>query len=561
MSLGLPGLSPIELDSFSIGEGGIQADGRVLPTVPFVSEADIRIRIANGNAEVYKTFEAGEFNVPTPFTLSDASLSVFFSTGRGLGIEGEVNFGIDKVGEGRIGAAATLSEGFALDGEFNFDERIFGEGTTAQVRMGYENNAWSMGGTITIPEGKVPGVTSATINVDYSEDEGFSAQGDATLNVPGVESGSLSVTHTEEEGFVIGGTFNLSADTPGIRGGSISATLREKEDGSGFAVSARGEAQPDIPGINSNLTVAYDDGAFTAEIEADYSRGMLSGRVNAGVTNRTVGEDGQLSETAEPGNPLIVYGGGSLTLQLAPWLQGTAGVQFAPNGEITVTGEIGLPDQLEVFPRYEVNRRLLDVSAQYPIVPAVVAEIGGNLSAQAGIGPGTLNELRLGVTYNPDREEDTTITGDASLRVPADAGLRLGIRVGLGLGVPGASVTGGLEISGALGLEAAAEADVHVEWSPSAGLDLRANLRAHVEPAFTFGIGGYVSAKVLGFSVYDDTFEFASYSFGSGYRFGLELPVHYQEGQPFDVSYDDIIWTIPDVDADQLLTNLVARIT
>jgi hypothetical protein len=45
--------------------------------------------------------------------------------------------------------------------------------------MGYrkvgEAYQWSMGGTLTIPEGKVPGVRSATINVDYSEAAGFSA--------------------------------------------------------------------------------------------------------------------------------------------------------------------------------------------------------------------------------------------------------------------------------------------------------------------------------------------------------------------------------------------------
>lgn len=552
------GLSPVRIDSVAFaGDGQVNVLGKVIPTVPLMEGLELDFAVDSEGAKVYKAFSLGDFDVPSPFNIDNITLEVGVGSEDGIYANGRVDFGIENLGRGFLESGISSGGGFGLDGSFDFDSETF---DPARLEFGYHDNDWSISGTVGIPEGKVPGLKSATITAGYT-DGVFSAQGDAELDIPGVDSGTVAITYSEEEGLVIGGTFNLSADVPGIRGGSLSATLVKRPGSDAYGISARGEAQPDIPGINSNLIVAYDDGAFTAEIEADYSRGMLSGRVNAGVSNRTVGEDGQLSETAEPGNPLIVYGGGSLTLQLAPWLQGTAGVQFAPNGEITVTGEIGLPDQLEVFPRYEVNRRLLDVSAQYPIVPAVVAEIGGNLSAQAGIGPGTLNELRLGITYNPDREEDTTITGDASLRVPADAGLRLGIRVGLGLGVPGASVTGGLEISGALGLEAAAEADVHVEWSPSAGLDLRASLRAHVEPAFTFGIGGYVSAKVLGFSVYDDTFEFASYSFGSGYRFGLELPVHYQEGQPFDVSYDDIIWTIPDVDADQLLTNLVARIT
>lgn len=560
-SLRLPGLSPVTIDSLDIDPNlGFVGRGKLLPSVPLISQADIDLVISGSDVSLQKTFDLNEFDVPSPFSIRTATLTAFMGT-QGLGVSGNVAFGIDRVGEGELEASISTEAGFALSGNFNFDERLFGEGTTAQVRMAYENEAWSMGGTITIPQGKVPGVNSATIDVNYSETEGFSARGDAELDIPGVESGVLEISNSEEEGFSVGGEFQLSGDTPGIRGGTIGVTLREKPDGTGYAVSARGEAQPDIPGINSNLSVSYDDGAFTAEVTADYSRGMLSGEVNAGVTNRTVGEDGQLTDTAEEGNPLIVYGGGRLTLQLTPWLQGTAGVQFAPNGEITVTGEIGLPSELEIFPRYEVDRRLFNVAVQYPIVPAVVAEIGGNLTAVAGIGPGTLNELSLGITYNPDHEEDTTITGDASLRVPADAGLRLAIRAGVGVGVPGASVTGGLEITGTLGLEAAAEASVHVEWSPSAGLDFRANLEAHVQPVFTFGIGGYVSARVLGFSVYDESWELASYSYGPDMRFGLELPIHYHEGEPFDISYDDIVWTIPDVSTSDLLSGLMDRIT
>ena len=74
---------------------------------------------------------------------------------------------------------------------------------------------------------------------------------------------------------------------------------------------------------------------------------------------------------------------------------------------------------------------------QAPIFPGIVAEIGGGLGATAGIGPGVIDQLELGITYNPAREEDTAITGDAHLRVPADAGLRLSVRAGIGLGITG----------------------------------------------------------------------------------------------------------------------------
>ncbi|MDO8342998.1 MAG: DUF4157 domain-containing protein [Cellvibrio sp.] len=558
-SLRLPGLSPIELSTVDISDRGIVAEGRVLPTVPMVSDADVRIRITGDDVQLRKTFSSGEINIPSPFHISDTSLTVFFGARNGLGIEGALNFGIDRVGEGSITADVSAERGFALAGEFNFDDRIFGEGANARVRVGYADDQWSMGGTITIPEGKVPGIRTATINVDYSQGAGFSATGTASLNVPGVESGTIEITHNEEEGFVIGGSFNLSQGR-GIRGGQISARVQERPDGTGYAVTAHGEAQPDIPGINSNLIVDYNDGAFTAEVSADYSRGMLSGQIHAGVTNRTVNDDGTLAETASENNELVVFGDGELTIQIAPWLQGTAGVRFAPNGEITVIGRIGLPDELEIFARREINRSIFSIAVQAPIFPGIVAEVGGGLSATAGIGPGVIDQLTLQIEYNPAHEEDTHITGDAHLNIPANAGLRLSVRAGIGLGITGASATGGLDIGGTLGIEGAAEAGVHVDWTPATGLDISAVLGVHAQPSFTFDIGGYVSVRALGFEVYDNRWEFASYTFGSDYRFGIRLPIHYREGEPFDISTDDIEFEVPDIDTNQLLRGLIERI-
>jgi hypothetical protein len=551
--------SPITIDTVNFDVGSVDLRGRVHPTLNFISGCDLDFKIANGAIEVSKSFAISDLSIPPPFSIDESTLSLFISSQRGLGIEGKVDFCIDRVGKGFVEAALSTGEGIALGGEFNFDDRIFGEGTNAQVRIGYRDNQWSMGGTITIPEGKVPGIQTATINVDYSQESGFHAEGTATLNVPGVESGTIEITNNDEEGFVIGGSFNLSQGR-GIRGGQISARVQEKPDGSGYAVSAHGEAQPDIPGINSNLIVDYNDGAFTAEVTADYSRGMLSGQIHAGVTNRTVNADGTLAETAAENNELVVFGDGELTIQIAPWLQGTAGVRFDPNGEITVIGRIGLPDELEIFARREINRSIFNIAVQAPIFPGIVAEVGGGLSATAGIGPGVIDQLTLQIEYNPAHEEDTHITGDAHLNIPANAGLRLNVRAGIGLGITGASATGGLDIGGTLGIEGAAEAGVHVDWTPATGLDITAELAVHAQPSFTFDIGGYVSVRALGFEVYDNRWEFASYTFGSDYRFGIRLPIHYHEGEPFDISTDDIVFEVPDIDTDQLLSGLIERI-
>ncbi len=554
-------LSPLRLTSVGFDElGAPLVEGTVDTDISFLQGANIGFFIRGNDLGIEKTFSGPELNTPRPFEITESSLTVSLSTQRGLAAEGNVGFRIERVGEGSVTANVGTSRDFGLAGHFDFDERIFGEGTSAQVRMAYENREWSVGGTLSIPEGKVRGVRSATINVDYSEANGFSARGDAALDVPGVESGTLAVSYSEQEGFSIGGSFNLSADTPGIRGGSISATVREKPDGSGYTVSASGEAQPDIPGIDSNLSVSYDNGAFTAEFSGAYRRGMLSGTATVGVSNRAVGEDGRPSGEPMPGGQLNVFGSGSATVQIAPWLQGTAGIRFDPNGEVTVSGEIGIPNNVEIFARKEINKSLFNIAVQVPIVPGIVAEVGGGLSAVAGIGPGVLDQLRIGIEYNPAHEENTHVTGDAHLSVPADAGLRLSVRAGIGLGITGASATGGLEIGGTLGIEGAAEAGVHVDWTPATGLDLRADLSVHAQPSFTFDISGYVAVTALGFSVYDHRWQLASYQFGSDYRFGISLPVHYHEGEPFDISLDDVQFEVPEISPSEILSGLIDRI-
>ena len=89
---------------------------------------------------------------------------------------------------------------------------------------------------------------------------------------------------------------------------------------------------------------------------------------------------------------------------------------------------------------------------------------------------------------------------------------------------------------------------------------MNADVSLSAQPSFTFDVSGYVSVRALGFSVYDETYELASFEFGSDYRFGISLPVHYQEGEPFDISLDDVTFEVPDIDTDQLLKDLVARV-
>lgn len=541
-------LSPFSFESVSVRDGGLYAEGTILPSLPLMANARLVTVLDGNDVSLAAILPCNSLNLDLPgVTLEGGSVSLNYSAANGFGASGSIGFGISGMGTGELGVSATQEHGFGAEGSFNFDPKLFDR---ASVRVWYRDRQFGGSGEIGIDNpNKVRGIRSANITASFQEGA-FSATGTVQPNIPGVQQAGLTVSHSETEGLVIGGSLQL-APNPAIRSGSVDVTLRKQ--GEDWKVSGTGTAVPAIPGINSQLTVSYDDGAFTAEASGDFRRGLLAGSARVGATNRTLGADGQPSGPAVPGNPIIVYGGGSATLQIAPWLQGTAGLSFAPDGEVSVSGDIGLPSALQIFPRKELNRTLFSVSTQIPIVPGIVAEVGGNLSATAGIGPGSLDQCHIGIEYSPSHEEDTHVTGDAHLNVPADAGLRLAARAGIGLGITGASATGGLELGGGLGIAGAAEAGVHIDWMPSRGLQIDAEGYIHAEPKFRLDVSGYVAVTALGFSVYDHTWRLAEKEIGSNLRLGARFPIHYQDGQPFDVSLSDVEFEVPQVDPAALI--------
>jgi len=556
-SLRLPGLSPIQLNSVELLEGvGIQARGKVLPTVPVVRNADIDITITGAEVDLRKTFNAGEFSLPSPFHIDNVALSVFLNSRTGIGVDGQVNFSIQNVGQGHIGASASTGGGFNLEGEFNFDSSLF---EPARVRVTYHDQQWTVTGQIGIPPGKVKGIKRGMINITYAN-ETLTATGDVEPDIKGIQRGNMSAVFNAD-GFLISGDFTLSNEIPGIRGGNVSASL--EKTGDEYKVKASGSAQPAIPGIDATLSIEYDNGALKIEGQAAYQRGILSGNIRIGATNRSVGADGQ--PTGDPTDTFILYGGGEVTVQITPWLQGTVGVNFLPNGQMEVSGRIGIPSPIDVFPRKEIPEQdLFSIGVDIPIfaIPlgprsiGLKATIAGALKAYAGIGPGRLEQLELGITYNPDQPENTHITGTGSFVVPADAGLKLAVRASIGVDAAIAGVEGGIEVAGGLGLEATASASVSIDWTPSAGLELNADLSADVQPKFTFNIDGFIRAWVL-FYEHEWRKRFANYEYGSNLNFGITLPIHYKEGEAFDVSYEDIEFRKPDIDATSFVGGLL----
>jgi hypothetical protein len=564
----LKGLSPIEMYTLELTDRGWEGRGLVLPTVPLIKDIGIEVVLDGDDIYLSKTFTADDFSFPGPIQVTSASLEIFAGT-NGLGAKGDVLFQIERVGKGKLSAGASLSEGFSIAGDFDFDSELFDPAT---VHVEYSHDTFSGHGVLGIPEGKVSGIKSASLKVAF-QGEKIDATGTVKPSIPGIEQGDMAFHYAPDTGIVISGTLALKKDIPGLAGGSVSAELAKRPGDDQWRVKASGEATPAIPGVSAKLMVTYDDGTFDAVGTAGYDKGMLKGSITIGATNRPVGEDGVPGDKpAAKADKVTIYGGGSLTLRIAPWLQATATVRLLPNAEIEVAGQIGLPSSLDIFPEKRLDKNIFKIGLDIPIVGVAIAgqrigifaNITGGLDLSAGIGPGQLQDLHLGVTYNPSHEEKTHVEGGAKLHIPARAGLRLFVRGGLGLGIPIVSAQAGLEIGGQLGLEGAVDASVAVDWLPSRGLQIDALGEIYVQPKFVFDVTGFVLVEadllLTTIELYSKKWELAKMEYGSGLKFGIKFPIRYREGQPFDISLSDVTFDVPPVEPAALLKGLVEKI-
>jgi hypothetical protein len=563
---------PLSLVQIEIAElrdpVGLYVRGKVLPSVPLIEKAGGIDLVIQGN-DVYleKTFSAEDFAFPGPVQVTEASLALAAGT-MGLRVTGHVGFEIERVGAGSLEGKATASSegaGFSLEGQFDFDERLVDKGT---IKVWYRPPKFGGSGDLEISRGKFKGITGARLSVVF-DDERIEAKGAVDVAIRGVERGDLSMAYDKEKGLRIGGALQLTKDIPGIKSGTLTAALAQRPDES-WALSGGISAILDIPGAAGTVTGGYDDGAFQIEGTVGYEKGLVKGSITAGATNRAVGEDGTPADG--PTEKLRAYGGGTVTVRLAPWLQGTVGLRLKPDGGIEVTGEVALPSTLDLFPEKKLSRRIFAINIDIPIVGfsvagqnvGIFASIGGGLDAEAAIGPGQLREARLGVKYDPAHEDATTVSGAARLHIGARAGLRLFVRGALGAGIPLVDARAGIELGGALGIEGALESSLAVDWSPAKGLTIDSVLAAYAQPVFKFDVTGFVEVTFDYFigeeTLYDKKWKLAAFEYGSGMRFGLKLPVRYEEGKAFDVALSDVEFEYPQIDPLELIGGLVKQL-
>ena len=553
-------LCPVLVEDFDIGPQGLVVAGEIHTEIPLIDGSPISFELSGDDLTFAKTFAIEEFKFPPPFKVTGGDLTVSAGLKGDFGVDGRVDFGIDKLGTGHLQAAAGSSQAFSLEGGFDFDSTLF---DPASIKVAYKDEKLSAEGELGIPEGKLKGVKKGTVKVSYDEaTQTIAASGGAELSIPGVQKADISVSYSEAEGLALGGSVGLADNVPGLKSGSLEVQAKRGPDGL-YKVKASGTAEPRIPGVSATITASYDDGLFEIRGTAGYEKGMLKGEVTVGATNRAVDAAG--NPAGEPGESLTAFGGGQVSIQIAPWLQGTVGLKLLPNGEVEVTGEVALPSSLDLFPEKTYEKNLFSLGVDIPIVGlsvagqnvGIFATVRGGLDLDAGVGPGQLQDTKLAVRYNPDHEDQTHVTGSAKLHVPAHAGLRLFVRGGLGAGIPLVDATASLEVGGRLGLEGAADAGVQVDWTPAKGLVIDAFGEVYVEPRLKLDLSAMVLVEldvvVDTVELYSKRWSLAQVEYGSALRFGLKFPIHYEEGKTFDISWDQVQFDTPDLDPKAIL--------
>jgi hypothetical protein len=466
------GASPIEWDEldFDVVRGFV-ARGVIHPTIPVLREAELAV-IVDNDVVVQLSLSAGDITLPGPLSITSGMVVGRIGLRERPNITGGFALEVKDLAQGSVRVGYDPDHGFSFDGHLGtMPDKPY----TAAVDVGYHDGQWSARGNVAIGPGKVTGISSGRAEVQLAG-ERISAEGQFESSFRGLTGGRLSFTQDPQTGTTIAGSLTLGR-LPGIEGGEIAARVQQGAGAAGWSLAGSVTARPAIPGVTGTITGQYADGAFAAEADLGYQRGMLNGRLRLGVTNQAVGADGRPGGPPVP-NHMVVFGRGALSLQLTPWLIGTAMVEVRPNGTIAVAGRIALPDNFTLFDRRELNRRIFSIGIDIPIVGIAVAgqrvgifaTVSGGLDLVAGIGPGQLLGTGVTVSYDPDREDATRVEGDTNLVVPADAGLRLYIRGGVGAGIPLVSAEAGVELGAELGLAGRLSAAAHLVWTRAQGL-------------------------------------------------------------------------------------------
>lgn len=550
--LEINGLSPADIDKVDIVPGiGLVVRGRIHPTLEIIRGFDLDFFIEGDNFGISKTITAGEIKVPPPFKVNGALLTIGAGN-KGVFVQGDVLFEINKLGTGKISGLGKSNGDFGIKGRFDFDPKLFKKGA-ASIEVEYNNTTgWSAKGELQIGKGAVKGITSAKITVAYAKNL-LEATGTAEVAIKGVKEVTLNIRFGENTSEIEGGV--KIEKLPGIKEGE--GKLKIVKQGDIFDFSGSGKITPDIPGLSTQVDFEFHNDIFLVDARVAYDKGRLKGTLNLGITNRAIDTEGKPTGDALP--DYKVFGRSKLELIITDKLVVTAGVNLLENGEIEVKGGIKLPQKFEVVPKLfsVVNKPLVKIPPIHiPLfgIPLGVATIGveavisPKLETNVQIGPGSLVNVGAEITYNPAHPDEMTITGNADFEFIAEAGITAGVDFGLSASIAVASLTGGIGLSAFI--KAAAKQPVFhsdLKYSPKTGFELNGLVDAKVAAILGFSGDLFVraSAGIWPLEI-SKTWKWPIFNkeVDTGLQIGFDFPFSYKNGKA-DVSFENLKFTYP----------------
>lgn len=553
-----PGASPLTFQTAGINDAWeLTAEARVAADNPLFPGFEFAVR-AQGDAIFV------EAPIPTerlrfgPFRVTEANLQLGFDT-NGLFLGGNAAFELDGVGKGTIEARR-----LDLAGTFSFDIDAF---DPAEIAVAYRNRQWTATAFLGIKPDTIPFIDRGTISVTVDEN-GFSMNGTAELAGPGVPEGTqITIAYDAVTGaLTLGGlvVFNTAA-IPGVSDARVEVTVSRQADGT-WSVAGRGSAALALPGITGQVSASYRDGILRIDGNATLSRPPMSGTAEFHASNQPVDDENQPTE-GPPRDTFRVWGGGTATIQFGQYLTGTVGIQFLENGEVELLGRIALPPRISLVDAEDYHQDLVDFpEVRFPIlgftIPVIRRSFGvfgfvrGGLDANLSVGPGELLDSEVQIQYNPDRPEETQITGGSRFEIGASAEVSLSVTGGIGVGLGIVDATGEIGIRAGLGVNLTGGASVAINWTPNEGLELDATVFGEAQPEFNVSLIAKAEVVVDAFlwsgTLWDRSWNKELARIGPNLTLRAELPTSWSERHGLDVDLDKLDITEPDINVRQL---------
>ncbi len=552
-------LSPIEFGALDFDGRELYLPGRIKPSLSVLEKLPVNLVFRGNSVALETTFGAEDLNVPKPFTVPRARVTLGVNQNLAFYADGRVEFGIERVGSGSLSAKGSTEGGFELDGDFTFEKKL----AESSIRFWYKKNEWGASGTLTIPSKRVPGVKHATLAVSYAQGK-LIADGDAELDVPLFKRAALHLEYSEKDGLVLGGVFELKTDLSIVKSGTLAAEVRRSPEGD-WALSGNGRVLVEIAGHRAELKGAYDRGIIDVSARVPFKWKRIDGEVTLGATNREYDKDGKPTGKIAPS--FHAYGGGIVTVFFTDWLFGTIELVVLPNGSWHVVGEVGIAETVKITKEPLLDKKIpigrpidLDFSFINLGVASLYVKIGGSLEAFARLDPLELRKAFFRVKYNPEKEDETSVVGAGILALPATVGLTAELHLGVGgrVLVFTAEIVGHVSVTAALKL--LAELGAGFEWRPGKGIVLagyaaltaQAELTFRVFATFDVNLDLWLYTKNL----YHHDFGGKELSYKPPLRVGAMFPFTYREGQPFDVDIHDIKFVEPDFDREATMKEM-----